>query len=175
MRRTLWFGVLVVLVLAIGTVSFTVAAGDSENMPADTEGILVSGTLSEVSPAAPQVRIVSLTCYVNGEKHTTTPGDLTHELFVYVNTGDVILFSAKVRYDGPAGSRGTWWFWNPTETNPAWQGALLKPGVTKKVTIGRPYVVLMGVGGEKEFTVSVTGPGGTPTTSRLFHFVVVPG
>ncbi len=173
MKRTLWLGVLVVLALAIGAVSFTVATGDSENLPAEQNTNVDS--VNTISPAAPQVRIVSLTCYINGEKHTTPAGDLTHELFEYVQTGDVILFSAKVRYDGPASSRGTWWFSNPTDPYPAWQGALLKPGETKKVSIDRPFVVISGPGTEKTFTVFVTGPGGTPTTSRLFHFVVVPG
>ncbi len=173
MRRTLWYGVLVVLVLAIGMVSYTVATGDSESLPVGNEGI--QDSLSEVSPAAPVAKIVSLTCYIDGEKHTTPAGDLTSELFQYVHTNDVILFSAKVRYDGPRSSRGTWWFVNPTDTSPAWQGSLLKPGRTKTVTIGRPYVVHIGVGGEKQFTVFAEGPDGASRTSRLFHFVVIPG
>ncbi len=169
MKRTLWYGVLVVLVLAIGTVSFAIATGDPENPAAGKD------SLSEVSPAAPVAKIVSLTCYIDGVKHTTPAGDLFSSLSENVHIGDVILFSAKVRYDGPRSSRGTWWFINPTDTSPAWQGALLKPGRTKTVTIGRPYVVLSAVGTTKDFTILAEGPDHASMTSRIYHFVVVSG
>ncbi len=178
MKFRLWIIVMVSLALTAGMVSYVVATGENSGPDSTTESPMIekeAGTsLQQVAPAGTSVSISSLACYVDGEKYTTVAGDTMGALHVDVHSGAIVVFSAKVKYNGPAKTRGTVYFTDVSDSDPdtnVWQAKVLTPGILTPITFDRPWSTNSG-GSLRFFAVHVRSPDGVLYINRIFEIHV---
>jgi hypothetical protein len=87
-------------------------------------------TTAHVAPAAPNAEILSVTYWVNGEKH-----DLPfYTTDIYVGVADRVAFQVKGKYTGPSGTTGELMIYEETDVSVMDSYLLIRAGTVKKLT-----------------------------------------